>query len=234
MNDKSGLILVGVVHGDPNGYDKLSHLLNQLRPGLITLEISDYSWHWRRRWEAAWLKQFHRARRSLPPEQQGHLALHRVAAQIAMPFEVRAAAAYGRRQGIAWQAVDLKALARQHLPLYHQELLRADNLRALTMTADSDWGDYTRREYRRACQVLQTGRPGGTALPDSPLASLREKVLARRVAHLAKQWRRVVHVGGWEHLLRSGPKKTMADFLAPLQPQRLLLDEHNSVLETEP
>ncbi len=36
---------------------------------------------------------------------------------------------------------------------------------------------------------------------------MREKVLAHRVGRLAKQWLRVVHVGGWEHLITVGPEK---------------------------
>ena len=83
-------------------------------------------------------------------------------------------------------------------------------------------------------------------MTQSPQTTLREKVLARRVARLAKAWSKIVHVGGWEHLVRSeeninlisvtqssvlSPQssvQTMADFLAALQPEIVLLDEGSS------
>jgi len=59
----------------------------------------------------------------------------------------------------------------------------------------------------------------------TPQTTLREKVLAHRVARLAREWPKIVHVGGWEHLLRSEERWTMADFLAHWRPQILLLDQ---------
>ncbi len=60
-----------------------------------------------------------------------------------------------------WQAVDINALAREHLPRYGEELLSPDNLRNLALTPDADWGEYIRQEYRRARRALQTGRGSG-------------------------------------------------------------------------
>jgi hypothetical protein len=220
------LVLVGVVHGDPAGYEQLKRLLEQRRPRLISVEISEFSWRWRCHREARWQQLLQLAREALPPAERRHLALQRVAAQIALPFEVRAAADYAREHGVAWRAVDLKSVAREHLPRYETELLNPDNLRRLALTPDGDWGDYIRREYQRARRAWQAGRAGslaGTTLP--PETTLREKVLAHRVARLAREWGRLVHVGGWEHLIVSGRRITMADFLATWRPARVLLDE---------
>ena len=91
-----------------------------------------------------------------------------------------------------------------------------------------NWRDYIRWEYCRARRILSAGlaltlNPAGMA-PASQ-TTLREKVLAHRVALLAKEWSKIVHVGGWEHLLRSGESRTMADFLAPWRPEVFLLDD---------
>lgn len=220
--------LVGVVHGDPDGYDKILRVLHLARPHIISVEISEFSRRCRRRQEARWQRQFKLSLQSLPPQHRNHLALHKVAAQIACPCEVKAAEAYGRHHGVAWQAVDLNALSREHLPRYSAELLHPDNLANLILTPDADWGKYIQQEYRRARRVLQTGPGRGlgpAAMASSPQAAMREKVLAHRVLRLAKKWSRIVHVGGWEHLRTSGPGKTMADFLLAWSPERLLLDE---------
>ncbi|MBU1743207.1 MAG: hypothetical protein KKC37_16860, partial [Proteobacteria bacterium] len=48
--DSSGahLTLVGVVHLDPEGEAKLAGLLQDLRPDLISLQISPFAIRWRR------------------------------------------------------------------------------------------------------------------------------------------------------------------------------------------
>ncbi len=221
------IILVGVVHGDPEGYDKLKKLLESTGPRLISVEISEYSRRYRRRWQVRWQRQFQLACQALPPELRRHLAFQKVAAQISYPFEVKAAEDYAREHGSAWRAVDLEGIAREHLPRYEAELLSPENLRHLILTEDGDWQEHIKQEYQRARRVLQAGRdreirPKGSVLP--PQITLREKVLARRVARLAKEWSKIVHVGGWEHLRRSEANQTMADFLAVLRPVRVLLD----------
>lgn len=231
MNKTAGypdITLVGVVHGDPEGYDKLKELFRRLRPLGISVEISEYSRRYRRHHQAQWQRQFESARQVLPPEVRNHLALQKLAAQIAFPFEAKAAAAYAREHGLTWRAIDLNSIAREHLPCYATQLLSPDNLRQLITTPDGDWQDYIRREYCRArrispaCQAL-TLHPAGMA--SAPQATLREKVLAHRVVLLAKEWSKIVHVGGWEHMLRSGESRTMADFLAPWRPEVILLDD---------
>ncbi len=127
-----------------------------------------------------------------------------------------------------WRAIDLNNIAREHLPHYETELLSPDNLRRLITTPDGDWRDYIRREYCRARRILPAGQamtlhPAGMA--PAPQTTLREKVLAHRVAQLAQEWANIVHVGGWEHMLRSGESRTMADHLAPWRPQIFLLDD---------
>jgi hypothetical protein len=232
------IILVGVVHGDPEGYNKLTGLLRRTGPRVISVEISEYSWRYRRGRQARWRRQFQLAGQALPPEQRRHLALQKVAAQIAYPFEVKAAEDYARKYGAAWRAVDLNRMAQAHLPRYEAELLSPDNLRFLISTEDGDWQEHIRQEYQRARRALQAGRnrrcmsTAGRVRGDlSALTTLREKVLAHRVARLAREWSKIVHVGGWEHLVRWETPQTMADFLAALLPVRVLLDQDSLLYE---
>ncbi len=219
------IILVGVVHGDPAGFEKASELLERCQPAVVSVEISVYSWLYRRRHQGRWLQQYKAAVAALPPGQRQHPALQRLGAQIAMPFEVRAAQAYGRRYHRPWQAVDIQALAREHLPRYGRELLSARNLRQLVTTAHGDWLAAIQREYAQAVRLVNSPTPVRRPwLPaQDPQTTMREKVLAGRVARLARRWLRMVHLGGWEHLVLTGTYLTMADYLAPQQPQRLVL-----------
>ncbi len=221
------IALVGVVHGDPEGYTKAMALLEQWQPRAVSVEISAYSWQYRRRWTRRWQAQFQAVVADWPPEQRHHLALQRVQAQIAMPFEVRATVTYTQRHGLGWQPIDSSSLAREHLPLYSRELLTPGNLRQLLTTADGDFPALIRQEYARAASYLWDRRPGPQQpiIPVDPRNTLREKVMAHRLRRLARRWTRILHLGGWEHLIYTGQNLTLADFLAPYRPQRLLLAE---------
>lgn len=231
------LILVGVVHGDPEGYDKAVALLSRLQPRLVSVEISEYSWRHRQLREPAWQSQFQAALAKLPPQQRQHLALQRLVAQITMPFEVRAAADYGQRFGFAWRAIDINAIAREHLPRYSQELLQPDNLCKLLTTPDGDFQAAVAAEYERAARLITTPRDIGPLQLRAlgPQATMREKVLAGRLTRLVRSWSKVVHLGGWEHLIRTAKNQTLADLLDPLQPKRLILlgDDLPKALLTE-
>jgi len=225
------IFLVGVVHGDPEGYEKVLRLLETIRPQAVSVEISAYSWNYRQRREVSWQGRFHQGLRSLPRRQREHPALRPVAAQLAMPFEVRAAAAYARQCGITWEAVDINAIAREHLPLYGKDLLSPKNLAYLASTPEADWKEAIRGQYQRARRAMDArgaGEKGLAVTAASPQATMREKVLARRIRSLAKKCRRVVHLGGWEHCLTGRPQKTMADFLTACRPRRLLLDDNET------
>ena len=88
------LILIGTVHGDPRGQARAGKLLNHLEPDLVTVEISPFSLRYRRQHEARWQRQLANALAELPEGAALHLAIRRLAAQVALPFEVRAARDY--------------------------------------------------------------------------------------------------------------------------------------------
>ena len=85
------LILIGTVHGDPRGQARAGKLLHHLRPDLVTVEISPFSLSYRLKHGGRWQRQLAAALAELPAGAERHLAIQRLAAQVALPFEVRAA-----------------------------------------------------------------------------------------------------------------------------------------------
>ncbi len=220
------IVLVGTVHGDPQGYDRARELLRALAPDTLTVEISRFSLRYRQRHQGQWRQYLARALAALTPRERRHQGVRRIAAQIEMPFEVRAAADHAREAGIAWHPVDVGATAREHLPRYRRELLTPENLRAVAADADGDLGELVAQEYLRAARLLADPRGGGQPRRPrlrEPEAVRRERVLAARLARLALAGGRLVHLGGWEHLIGGPGLPTLAALLAPAAVRRLLL-----------
>jgi hypothetical protein len=218
------LILIGTVHGDPQGPARAGKLLLHLRPDLVTVEISPFSLGYRLKHGRRWQRQLAAALAELPDEAKSHLAIQRLAAQITLPFEVRAAGDYSRRVNVPWHPLDLGFLSRRHLPRYETELLSPANLEALLATADGEPKDFVAGEFRRARQAW-AGAPRRRIFPGVPETLRRERFLARRLRRLVSRYRRVVHLGGWEHLVTWEGSPGLWPDLADLKPRRLLLDE---------
>lgn len=218
------LILIGTVHGDPRGLARAGKLLNYLRPELVTVEISLFSLRYRERHGARWQRQLAEALAGLPAGAALHLAIRRLTAQVALPFEVRAARDYSRSCGVPWRPLDPGFVSRRHLPRYGSELLSPANLRALLTTADGELKDFVDGQFRRARQAL-TEAPRRPISPGASETLRRERCLARRLRGLALRHDRVVHLGGWEHLVAWQDSPGLWDNLADLKPQRMLLDE---------
>ena len=136
------LTLIGTVHGDPRGQARAGKLLHHLRPDLVTVEISPFSLRYRLQHGARWQRQLAAALAELPAGAALHLAIQRLTAQVALPFEVRAARDYSRSTGVPWRPLDLGFLSRRHLPRYGPELLSPANLQALLTTADGSLEDF--------------------------------------------------------------------------------------------
>lgn len=219
-----GLILVGTVHGDPWGHTRVRHLLEQLRPQAVTVEISSFSVRYRARHEPGWQRQLEGALAALPPEVKEHLAVRRLAASVRVPYEWQAAVDFGRRHRVPVVAVDAGAPAREHLPRYARELLTPENLIALAALPDGSFQEWVAMEYRRA--RLSARRPLRWP-PGDGLAEMqhREEVMARRLRRLARRFRCLVHLGGWEHLAPREPEGNLFDRLADLGPRRWLLED---------
>lgn len=217
------LILIGAVHGDPRGYERACKLLRRLEPDLVTVEVSRFSLRYRQHQEARWQRLLQQGLKDLPPAAAGHLAIRRLLAQVAMPFEVRAARDYSRQFATSWRPLDLGGPSRRHLPRYARELLSAENLRALLATENGPLEDYVAGEYRRA--HLAGRRPRWRPLGPDAETRRRERFQARRLRQCLARYGRVAHLGGWEHLVPWRDETGLWQDLADLKPRRLLLDE---------
>jgi hypothetical protein len=217
------LILIGTVHGDPQGYSRAVKLLARLEPDMVTVEISPFSLRYRLKHGPGWQRQMAQALLELPAAAACHLAIQRLAAQVSLPFEVRAARDYHRRSGVPWRPLDLGSLSRRHLPRYGPELLNPTNLRALLATADGSLEEYVTAEFSRARLALERSPRRFISL-GTPEILRRERFLARRLRTLTARYRLVVHLGGWEHLVGWQDGPGLWRDLEDLRPRRLLLD----------
>ncbi|MEW6388239.1 MAG: hypothetical protein AB1491_12050 [Thermodesulfobacteriota bacterium] len=220
----ANLILLGTVHGDPQGYERAWKLLDHFRPEIVTVEISPFSVRYRGRAERRWQKLFNQALAELPPGAREHLALRRIAAQVALPFEYRVARDWGQRYGIPVKPLDLSGPARRHLPRYGKELLSPANLKALLQTPDGSLEDFVTGEFSRARRSLD-GQVSRLPLFKDKEARERECFLARRLRRLAASGARLAHLGGWEHLPSRSDGAGLAHLLNDLNPGLFLLNQ---------
>ena len=228
MDLDSRLVLIGTVHGDPSGYERVTKILERLGPDLVTVEISRFSVRYRQAWERRWRRQLQLGLAALPPETAGHPAILRVAAQIGMPFEYRAARDYSRRNGIRCLPLDLGGLSRRHLPGYSRELLTPANLRALLANGAGGSPDPVAQEFQRARQALEHS-PWRLPHQGGPETRRREFYLSRRLMRLAGGNGRTAHVGGWEHLVPWREGQGFRSRLEEQKPWVILADEADSI-----
>ncbi|MHB9074777.1 MAG: hypothetical protein ACYC6G_14770 [Desulfobaccales bacterium] len=223
------LILIGTVHGDPSGFARARKLLAHLQPDIVTVEISPFSLRYRLKHGPGWQRQLARTLAQLPATAVRHLAIQRLVAQVALPFEVRAARDYHRSIGVPWRPLDLGGLARRHLPRYSPELLSLANLQALLATSDGTLTEFVAAEFHRARLALARA-PRRLLTSGTKELLRRERFLARRLRTLASRYRRLVHLGGWEHLVPWQDAAGLWRDLEDLQPRRLLLDDADRLL----
>jgi hypothetical protein len=193
------------------------------------VEISPFSLRYRLKHASGWQRQITQALSQFPPAAVRHLAIQRLVAQVALPFEVRAARDYHRRSGVPWRPLDLGGLARRHLPRYSSELLSLANLQALLATSDGTLTEFVAAEFRQARLALARS-PRRLLTSGTKEILRRERFLARRLRTLAFRYRRLVHLGGWEHLVAWQDAAGLWRDLEDLQPRRLLSDDADRLL----
>ncbi len=219
------LILLATVHGDPAGYGRAWRFFECWRPDVITVEISRFSVRYRTRAAESWQRRLAEALSSLPLEAAKHPVIARVAAQADLPFEYRAARDWGQAHGVPVKLLDAGGVARRHLPRYGSELFSPENLRILLESeAVGSLEDFVAGEFRRA-RWARAGKAPPRLFPHPSEAGLRERLWAKRLRRLVTGEQRVLHLGGWEHLLPWPDGGGLPHLLTDLQPVILLLDE---------
>ena len=221
----SQLILLATVHGDPAGYDRAWRLFEQVQPELITVEISPFSVRYREQALKGWRRRLNEALRTLPPAAAKSLAVARVAAQTDFPFEYRAARDWGKLHQVPIKFLDAGRVARSHLPRYADELLSPDNLRLLSENGPSGTlEEFVTAEFSRA-RLAQEGKIRPLPRPADSEVHRRERLWAKRLKDLVNSGKRLVHLGGWEHLVPWEGGGGLTELLKDLKPCVILLDE---------
>ena len=221
----TSLYLLATVHGDPVGYARAWRFFEQVRPEVITVEISRFSVRYREQALEGWRRRLAEALKTLSPEAEKSLAVARVAAQADLPFEYRAARDWGKLHRVPIKFLDAGKVARSHLPRYADELLSPDNLRVLSENgASGTLEDFVAAEFRRA-RLAREGKLRPRPRPADSGDKRRERLWARRLMDLLKDGKRVVHLGGWEHLVSWEGGGGLTQLLADLNPDVILLDE---------
>jgi hypothetical protein len=207
-----GVTLIGTVHLDPGGYARLLDLLAAEEPATVTVEVSPYGLRCRRTHLAKYrhlLDAFRRPDGRLPN------GLEAVAAQVEIPFEYRAAAAYAEIYDARVVRVGDSQESRRLLDLLERELMATDNLLALALREERPLEEVVAREWERARQGFER---------EPVLGSEAARRLVRRNGRMARKIRPLsargplVHVGGWEHL------HGLRELLADLRPRVMLLN----------
>jgi pheromone shutdown protein TraB len=231
------LTLIGTVHRDPRGAERLQSLLRSLHPDLITLEMSEKALAYRlgdaRRQLLRIDRLLVRLARELPIEPvklQAHPAVADIRTLLALPFEYQAAAAYAAGGEVPLHLIDRSDISAAKLQRVERELITYRNLKILVSlpvgAEKSDFEGYgrahamiTRDPGETVRQAFLAGRRGEEGIGGRDrwmAAQIRRLLAARRGGHL-------VHVGGWVHLIEDARGETLYSLLADLEPQRLLL-----------
>ena len=233
------LILVGTVHLDPGGRGGLYKIIENLRPSILTVEISMFSVRYRLSNQERWLLRLRHLKYKLPKERRGHPGLKLLKLQLHTPFEWEVAHRYSKANNVPCFAIDSGNLARNELPLWKSEVLSRKNLLKITDEPDFDLDNHFRKCHSQTKIALKT--PNHLPKPMHHLSWLSDRFWERREKTLACRIRRIhgngllnpgsysrtrthhVHICGWMHLMAGSPWKTLADLLSKLTPMRILL-----------
>ena len=234
------LVLVGTVHHDPRGYDKLLRVLADVRPDIITLELSPYGRGFRTRHSRKLTQRIlsripGAAGRENPApgtESRDHLpaTLEQLLATIAFPFKYRAVRDYAATRSVPFYCIDLSHVSRRKMCMLKAEALTGRNIKMLLALPDKELQDSVTMCYKRAAAVWREHQ-GCQRLPylaADPSAVERDEHMSRRLRNLCKQLpkKTIVHIAGWEHCANSDGPSNLYGLLRDLCPQRILLDRN--------
>ncbi len=221
-------IMVGTVHRDPEGYPRLWQLLEREQPALITVEVSPYGRIFRAQ-QAAVLRttlrenlwRVKKEERRPMREIISQSAILGIFFLLKEPFEWRAAKAYADRYGIFLRDIDLSCYSEDKLS-HLSELLSVENLRTLLRFPFPDLSEQVESEYSRARFLFS--HPSSTRLATREVKT-REAHMAEKIRSFVRreEGKKILHVGGWEHLIEFSQAKSLFGLLQDLRPQRILL-----------
>jgi hypothetical protein len=222
------LIMVGTVHRDPGGYAKLSLLLKREQPALISVEVSPYARTFRAWQSAAWRAILRENLQRIKievgrplPEIISESSILGIFLLLKEPYEWQAAKNYADRHGTPLRDVDLSSHSHDKLARL-SELISMENLRTLLRIPFPDLRKQVESQYSRARSLFL--HPPSTWLTIQGAAE-REAYMAGRIRSFIRRekGKKILHIGGWEHLIEFPQGKSLYGLLQDLGPQRILL-----------
>jgi len=226
----SSLVMVGTVHRDPKGFEKLLRILEREAPNFITVEISPYALKFRAQ-EASRLRAVLRENLKEIQREEGRLyrrflshgEIQGIFFLLKVPFEWRAAERYARKCRIGLRAIDLSAYSEEKLARI-SELIQIENLRALLRSPQPFIENRVDRQYKRARTHWDSPASIGSTSEET---QERERQMAGEIRRLMDgiKKKKVLHVGGWEHLVPASRGESLFARLENLNPRRLLLSD---------
>ena len=224
------LLMVGTVHRDPGGRRKLLGLLRREQPSAISVEISPYARFFRARKAAGFrailrenLRRIHREEGISWQGLLSHGAIQGIFLLLKEPYEWQAARAYAEETGSRVQDIDLSEFSEERLS-HLSETVSGENIHALLSLSFPALTEQVKGHYDRA-RFLFSHPP--SVWVKSRETQERESIMAERIRSLVFQaeGNKVVHVGGWEHLLEFTGESSLYGLLKDLRPRRILLSE---------
>jgi hypothetical protein len=223
------LVMVGTVHRDPKGLGRLLRVLEIEAPDFITVEISPYAREFRTK-RASDLRALLRENLKRIQIKNGgsssdflsHGEIQGIFRLLKIPFEWRASEIYAQKRQIELRAIDLSAYSEEKL-MHIPELIDLENLQALLGRPNPAIDDQVDRQYKRA-RVLWNQPPAtGSTIPEETRE--REAYMAGEIRRLMEENKKgkILHVGGWEHLVDARHGNSLLARLGDLNPRRILL-----------
>jgi len=232
--DTSFLLMLGTVHRDPKGYGKLLRFLAREQPAFITVEVSPYARAFRAKHSKTFRALLRNNLRRITREEGQSLgemmncsAIQGIFFLLKEPYEWRAAGDYAGRHNVFLGDIDLSAASRIKLARL-PEIVALENLRTLLHVPFPDLSQQVDSQYRRA-RFLFSHPP--SVWPKSPEEKEREAYMAQKIRTLIRRagGKKVIHIGGWEHLVDFPREESFIGLLKELRPQRVLLEDELSL-----
>jgi pheromone shutdown protein TraB len=230
------LTLIGTVHRDPQGLQRLSALLERLQPDLLTLEMSPYALRYRQTRGPSQLLRLERilerlaieTGRSLQELQscQAVVDIHKL---LALPYEYQTASDYADRHDCRLALIDIAEISALKLKRVESGLITYRNLKILTALPEA--AATHRQESYTSAQALLLNNPAA-AVRSAFLRQRRglegvgprDQLMAEQIRRLLQDGacQHLVHIGGWVHLLEDPQGETLFSRLAECSPTRRL------------
>lgn len=233
MNDKKELLLIGTVHGDPDGAVRLREILRRENPAVILVEVSPYGLAYRKR-------NMRRLRLLLRRRLDRISNVHGVSwnawgqvqllfTRIQMPYEYGSSFRFCRDNHADLRCIDVSSESKRHIEEQWQEMFGMQNLQALMREPAENSRLSVRKAYALAARLIGEHErsclnPYFRQWMDDPLWQKREAHLAGEIERRFDRMDagRLAYVGGWQHLLFPTDAGTICDRVAHLQPRRVL------------